>query len=103
MNGNATYKAGLVFNNSGNINLKNAYCLIKSGSKDLYHPLAYEYSSKATVNNSYWFGAENTSNDGLGTKVNTLEQMKQQSTFKGFDFTSGTIWKMGTYPELIFD
>lgn len=32
----------------------------------------------------------------------TLENMKKQESFQGWDFTSGSVWKMEEFPELIF-
>lgn len=61
----------------------------------------YDYSN-TTINNCYYL---NTSEKGVGYGTDTAtkctdEQMKQKSTFVGFDF--GTVWKMdNSYPYLI--
>ncbi len=54
------------------------------------------------VENSYWSSESagiNTSAEG--TEL-TLEEMKVQANYSGWDFESGNVWVMKEYPELVF-
>lgn len=57
-------------------------------------------NNKGSVQNSYWSSEiAGISGNGIGTNL-TLEQMKTQSSYVGFDFEN--IWVMKEYPKLNF-
>lgn len=98
-----TFKSsGLINTNSSTLNIENAYSTARlSQNADA---LILNYSAvKITANNCYWSPeTSGVTGSAYGTKVETLEEMQQQATYNGFDFESGNVWKMGTFPELIF-
>lgn len=99
------YIGGLV----GQVNratITNAYTISKViGDKDIGGFIGSKKQStyKPTINNSYW----SKENSGVDTSLYgtclTLENMKKQSSYQNWDFSSGTVWRMGEYPELILN
>lgn len=65
--------------------------------------IAYRESGGCNISNSYWSKETSEVDTSLyGTEL-TLEEMKKQESYEGWDFESGTVWKMEEFPELVFD
>ena len=97
----SAYISGIIGgHNSGAITVKNAYTL--SSMQMGNDATIYVYYGDKSITNVYWTPEASGISSGSGTKVTTLEEMKQQETYKGFDFSSGKVWKMEEYPKLIF-
>lgn len=102
VNGNC-YVGGLVGNNNGAY-ITNSYSISKViGNRNL-GALVGIYGGG--ISNSYWTSEKSEiESGGIETDVawkKTLEQMKTQSNYEGWDFETGTVWKMGEFPELVF-
>ena len=97
----SAYISGIIGgHNSEAITVKNAYTL--SSMQMGNDATIYVYYGDKSITNVYWTPEASGMSSGSGTKVTTLEEMKQQETYKGFDFSSGKVWKMEEYPKLIF-
>lgn len=80
--------------------------------------ISYSYTKSKIISNGGGFlgdGGENiaskcywcptlagVNSSASGTSL-TLEKMKNQESYEGWDFESGTVWRMEEFPELIFD
>ncbi len=102
------YVGGLVgYNNSYGSNyptptITNSYTLSKViGKKSSIGGLVGD--NEGTITNSYWSQETAEVQTSSGGTSKTLDEMKMQETYKNWDFTSGIVWKMVEYPELIFD
>ena len=61
------------------------------------------YGEINSTNKCYWCPAlAGVNSNAAGTSL-TLEEMKNQESYEGWDFESGTVWSMKEFPELIFD
>lgn len=61
------------------------------------------YGKEENVKKCYWCpDLAGVNSNVSGTSI-TLEEMKKQESYEGWDFESGTVWNMKEFPELIFD
>lgn len=101
VNGNR-YVGGLVGSHEGTAS--NTYTISKvEGNYTTGGLIGGKRGTYTKVTNSYW--SKETSEvetSSLGTEL-TLEEMKNQESYEGWDFESGTVWVMKEFPELIFD